>query len=147
MLRFLLACLVMIPVSVARAEIIDIENAEAATLSASGIAVIDVRTAPEWEETGVIPGSRLLTFFDERGNADPKAWLEKVKGFSKPTDPLIVICRSGKRSKAVSQFLSEQAGYAKVYNVKHGISSWIKESRPITPAAPVLASCRQAKTC
>lgn len=147
MLRFLFASLILISATSARAEIIDIENAELASLSAAGVPVIDVRTAPEWEETGIVPGSRLLTYFDERGNADPAAWLEKVKGFSKPATPVIVICRSGKRSKAVSQFLTEKAGYAKVYNVKNGIGGWTKEGRPIAPAAPVLASCRKAKTC
>ena len=35
--------------------------------------VIDIRTQPEWEETGIVPGSKLLTYFDERGRADP-AW-------------------------------------------------------------------------
>lgn len=147
MLRLLLACLLLISAPNVRAEIIDIENAELASLSTAGIPVIDVRTAPEWEETGIVPGSRLLTYFDEHGNADPAAWLKKVKGFAKPADPVIVICRSGGRSKAVSQLLSQQAGYAKVYNVKHGISGWINENRPIAAAAPALASCRKANTC
>lgn len=147
MLRFLFTCLILMSASSVRAEIIDIENAALASLSASGTAVIDIRTAPEWEESGIVPGSRLLTYFDEHGNADPAAWLAKVKGFAKPADPVIVICRSGRRSKAASQFLSEQAGYAKVYNVKHGIAGWTKEGRPVVPAAPVLASCRKAKTC
>jgi rhodanese-related sulfurtransferase len=60
---------------------------------------------------------------------------------------VIVICRSGNRTKAVSQFMSQQAGYAKVYNVKNGINRWIKDGGAITQAAPVLASCRAAKTC
>jgi len=71
--------------------------------------VIDIRTRPEWEETGIVPGSHLLTFFDERGKADPAAWLAKAKAIAKPGDPLVVICRSGNRTKALSQFLSQQA--------------------------------------
>ena len=147
MLRLLFACLILISATSARAEIIDIDNAELASLSTSGVPVIDVRTAPEWEESGIVPGSRLLTYFDERGNANPAAWLEKVKGFAKPADPVIVICRSGNRTKAVSQFLSQQAGYAKVYNVKHGIRGWIKENRPVVSASLALASCRKNNTC
>ncbi len=147
MLRFIFACCLLTSAFSARADIIDIGNAELASLSASGVPVIDVRTAPEWEESGVVPGSHLLTYFDARGNADPAAWLEKVKTFAKPGDPVIVICRSGNRTKAVSQFLSQQAGYAKVYNVKSGIREWIKESRPVASAAQALASCRKAKTC
>lgn len=147
MIRFLFACLMMISALNARAEIIDIDSEQLATLSASGIPVIDIRTAPEWEETGIVPGSHLLTYFDEQGKADPAAWLEKVKTFAKPGDAVIVICRSGNRTKAASQFLSQQAGYVKVYNAKQGIRGWINEGRPIAPAAPALASCRQAKTC
>lgn len=147
MFRFLFACCILIACSSVRAEILDIDNAELASLSASGVPVIDVRTAPEWEETGIVPGSYLLTYFDERGRADPAAWLEKVKAFAQPENPVIVICRSGNRTKAVSQFLSQQSGYTKVYNVKHGIRAWVKEGRPIAPAAPALASCRKAKTC
>jgi rhodanese-related sulfurtransferase len=147
MLRFLFTCSILILASGVRAEIIDIENAELASLSASGVPVIDVRTAPEWEESGIVPGSHLLTYFDERGNADPAAWLKKAKTIAKPGDPVIVICRSGNRTRAVSQLLSQQAGYAKVYNVKYGIRGWIKENRPTSPAAPVLASCRKDKTC
>lgn len=147
MLRLLFTCAVLILASGVRAEIIDIENTELASLSASGVPVIDVRTAPEWEESGIVPGSHLLTYFDERGNADPAAWLKKAKTIAKPGDPVIVICRSGNRTRAVSQLLSQQAGYAKVYNVKNGIRGWIKENRPTAPAAPVLASCRKDKTC
>ena len=131
----------------ARADIVDIDNAQLAKLAASGVPVIDIRTRPEWEETGIVPGSRLLTFFDERCQADPAAWLKKAKAIAKPGDPLIVICRSGNRTKALSQFLTQQAGYAKVYNVKSGIRDWAKEGRPMASAAPVLAACLAAKTC
>ena len=147
MLRFFFACCILISAFNARADIIDIDNAELVSLSASGTPVIDVRTAPEWEETGIVAGSHLLTYFDERGNVDAGAWLEKVKTFAKPGDPVIVICRSGNRTKKISQFLSEQAGYVKVYNVKHGIRDWIKEGRPVVSAAPAIASCRNDKTC
>jgi hypothetical protein len=51
----------------ARAEVVNIDNAELARLAAQGVAVIDIRTEPEGKETGVIAGSKLLTFFDEKG--------------------------------------------------------------------------------
>ncbi|MGP1680613.1 MAG: rhodanese-like domain-containing protein [Burkholderiales bacterium] len=147
MWRILAGCCLFLAAYGARAEVIDIDNAELAKLAAAGVPVIDIRTRPEWEQTGIVPGSHLLTFFDERGNADPAAWLGRAKAVSKPGDPLIVICRTGNRTKVVSQFLSQKAGYAKVYNVTHGIMAWAKEGRPIAPAAPVLAACRAAGTC
>ena len=119
----------------ARAEVIDIGSAELARLVASGVPVIDIRTAPEWKETGVVPGSHLLTFFDEKGNADPAAWLARADAIAKPGDPLILICRSGNRTKEAGRFLTQKAGYAKVYNVREGILAWMKEGRPVVPAA------------
>jgi rhodanese-related sulfurtransferase len=147
MRRLLLACCLFLSAFAARAEVVDIDNAELAKLAAAGVPVIDIRTRPEWEQTGIVPGSHLLTFFDERGKADPGAWLERAKAIAKPGDPLIVICRTGNRTKVVSQFLSQRVGYAKVYNVKHGIVGWGKEGRPVVSAAPALAACRAAKTC
>jgi rhodanese-related sulfurtransferase len=147
MSRFVLACCCLIAAFAARAEIIDIDNAELAKLTAAGVPLIDVRTAAEWEETGMVPGSRLLTFFDEHGRADEAAWLKKAKTIAKPGDPVALICRSGNRTKAVSRFLSEQAGYRKVYNVRNGFLGWAKERRPVVSAAPALASCRKAKIC
>ena len=145
--RLLPAFCLLIAAFAAQAEVIDIDNAELAKLTAAGVALIDIRTAPEWQETGIVSGSHLLTFFDERGNADPAAWLKKLKAVAKPGDPVVVICRSGNRTKAVSQFLSQQAGYVKVYNVRNGIIAWLKESRPIISAAPAMASCRSGRIC
>jgi rhodanese-related sulfurtransferase len=131
----------------ARAEVIDIHNAELARLAAAGVPVIDIRTAAEWNETGIVPGSHLLTFFDEKGQAAPPAWLAQAQRIAKPGEPVVLICRSGNRTKVVSRFLSQQAGYAKVYNVKDGIRAWIGEGRPVAPAAPAVAACKAARTC
>ena len=147
MCRLLIACFSLAAAFAARADIVDIDNATLAKLATAGVPVIDIRTRPEWEQTGIVPGSHLLTFFDERGQADPAAWLQKAKAIAKPGDPLIVICRTGNRTKALSQFLSQRVGYAKVYNVRNGIVAWAKEGRPMVSAAPTLASCRAARTC
>ncbi len=147
MLRLLANCCCLVVAFSARAEVIDIDNANLAKLAASGVPVIDIRTRPEWEQTGIVPGSHLLTFFDESGKADPAEWLAKAKAIAKPGDPVIVICRSGNRTKVLSQFLSQRVGYAKVYNVRHGIVAWAKEGRPTASAAPALAACRAAGAC
>nr|MBL8411491.1 rhodanese-like domain-containing protein [Dechloromonas sp.] len=147
MQRLLLAASLALSSLLAQAEVIDIDNAQLAKLMQGSVPVIDIRLQSEWEETGIVAGSKLHTFFDERGKADPAAWLDKVKPYAKPSEPVIVICRTGNRTKAVSQFLSQQAGYTTVYNVKAGIKGWIRESGPVVPAAPVIAACRSAKTC
>ncbi|MFZ1244132.1 MAG: rhodanese-like domain-containing protein [Azonexus sp.] len=146
MRQLLLACLFAVT-GFAHAEVIDIDNAQLEKLNKSGVPVIDIRLQSEWEETGIVSGSRLLTFFDEKGRADPVGWLEKVKPIAKPNEPVIVICRSGNRTKAVSQFLSQQGGYTTVYNVKSGIKGWIGAGGAVVPATPTIASCKATKTC
>jgi rhodanese-related sulfurtransferase len=143
---FALFCLTIASLT-ARAEVVDIGSAELARLMAAGVPVIDIRTAPEWKETGILPGSYPLTFFDEKGRANPAAWLARANRIAKPGEPVVLICRSGNRTREVSAFLAQRAGYAKIYNVKDGIRAWVKEGRPITPVAPTLASCRAANTC
>jgi rhodanese-related sulfurtransferase len=147
MRQLFLACSLALCSLFAQAEVIDIDNAQLAKLMQDGVPVIDIRLQSEWEETGIVTGSKLHTFFDERGRADPAAWLNQVSPYARKEQPVIVICRTGNRTKAVSQFLSQQAGYATVYNVKAGIKGWIRESRPVIPAAPVIAACRSARTC
>lgn len=139
-----LLCLVALG---ARAEVVNIDNAELARLAASGVAVIDIRTEPEWKQTGIIAGSKLMTFFDEKGRADPPAWLEKVKSVATPDQPVILICRSGNRTRAATQFLSQQAGYKTVYNVSTGINAWAKEGRPMVPAVSAVAGCAAGARC
>ena len=129
-----------------RAEVIDIDNAELARLSAAGIPVVDIRTPGEWKSTGVIAGSRLLTFFDENGGSDTARWLASAKGFATPGQPVILICRSGGRTRAATQFLSQQAGYATVYNVKQGMNGWLAEQRPVVPSEKAIA-CKPGTPC
>lgn len=129
------------------AEVIDIDDVELARLQAAGVAVVDVRTGPEWNATGIVPGSHLLTFFNARGQAEPDAWLEKLRTIAATGQPVAVICRSGRRSEAVSQFLSQQAGYATVYNVKGGILGWIDGAHPVGATQHAASSCAQASSC
>jgi rhodanese-related sulfurtransferase len=130
-----------------RADVVNIDNAELARLAASGVAVIDIRTEGEWKETGVIAGSRLMIFFDEKGRADPPAWLEKVKAVAKPDQPVILICRSGNRTRAATQFLSQQAGYKTVYNASGGMIAWARDGRTVVPPASALATCAAGARC
>ena len=131
---------------VAHAEVINIDNAELARLTAKGVPIIDIRTAGEWKNSGVIPGAKLLTFFDERGNANTAQWLASAKGIAKPDQPVILICRSGNRTRAATQFLSEQAGYKTVYNVTHGMNGWMAEKRAIVPPTQTM-TCAPGLPC
>ena len=131
---------------VVHAEVVEIDPAQLARLSASGVPIIDVRTEGEWKETGVIAGSRLVTFVDERGRSDPPAWLARVQEATKRKQPVILVCRSGRRSHAASEFLSQQAGYSTVYDLRGGLLAWDREGLPLAhPTAP--QSCPAGTLC
>lgn len=125
----LLLSLLLLPAAV-QAKIIDIDNTQLQKLLAQQVPLVDVRTAPEWTETGVIKGSHLLTFFAADGSYDTRAWLAELAPIAGKNDPLILICRTGHRSGVVSKFLDQQVGYKTIYNVRKGILSWLDKGNP-----------------
>ncbi len=131
MRKHFLALLLAFASIAAHADIVDITPADIARLSTGGATLIDVRTRSEWQESGVIAGSQLITLVDEQGRTDAAAWLSKVKQASRPEQAVILICRSGRRSLAGAQLLTQQGGYRKVYNVSGGMGAWLAERRPV----------------
>jgi len=107
------------------AEVKEVNNQEIMSLMQSGVPIIDIRRAEEWNDTGVIKQSNLITFFDKQGNHNIDKWLPELKNIAKESDPVIIICRSGKRSGIVSKFLDEQANFINVYNASGGMLSWV----------------------
>ncbi|WP_419767097.1 rhodanese-like domain-containing protein [Arcobacter sp.] len=96
------------------------------------IILIDIRTPPEWEELGIVPTSKKIMFFDEKGKYDVQSWLNEFSKYVKDKNqPFVLICRSGNRTSLVGEFLSKQMGYKNVFHLEHGIKSWIKENRKI----------------
>lgn len=97
-----------------------------------GALVVDVRTPEEWKSTGLIPGSKRLTYFDSTGGYDKEAWLRQLKPLlTSPEQPVILVCRSGNRSATVGKMLLNEAGYGKVYHLEKGIRGWSAESKPL----------------
>jgi rhodanese-related sulfurtransferase len=117
--------------SIVKAQVKDINNNQIIKLIENNVPIVDIRRPAEWKDTGVITGSYLLTFFDKKGNYDFEEWLIKFKKIAKEGDPVIIICRSGRRSSAVSKLLNEQANYKNVYNASGGILSWISSKNKI----------------
>ena len=116
----------LITIKLAFAEIVDVNNEQITELSNSNIPIVDVRRSSEWEQTGVIPNSILLTFFDEEGDYNYHQWYEKLRLEIDESKPIILICRSGKRSKIIAQIMNENFDHV-IYNAKRGIISWIDE--------------------
>ena len=110
------------------ADVNEVNNQEIIDLINNNVPIIDIRRPAEWRDTGVIEGSILLTFFDKKGNYNIKEWLHKLKKVAKVGDPVIIICRSGRRSAIVAKFLDEQAYYTNIYNASGGMISWINSN-------------------
>lgn len=119
----------------ARAEVINLDNAGLKQLIADGVTVVDIRRVDEWQRTGIIEGNRLIALpVNKEGNAyDIGAWWAAFRNVIRPDQPVVIICHSGDRSKSVAGFLDQKAGYAKVYNVTEGIARWIKDGNPTVP--------------
>ena len=94
--------------------------------------VIDIRTAPEWKELGIVPTSKAIVFFDEKGNYDVEKWMNEFSKYVKDKkQPFVLVCRSGNRTGVVGNFLSKKLQYENVYHLENGIKSWIKESKEV----------------
>ena len=123
-IKLLIDCLLFFAFQV-NAEVKDVNNQEIINLINKNVPIIDIRRSAEWRDTGIIKGSILLTFFDKKGNSNTEKWLPELKKIAREGDPVIIICRSGRRSAIVSKFLNEQANYTNVFNASGGILSWI----------------------
>lgn len=109
---------------------VNLDNAGLQALVAQGVPVYDVRRPEEWRETGVVEGSRLLTFVDANGRLNPE-FLPRFAAEVGKDDPVILICRTGNRTDVLARYLVEKMGYTQVYNVHHGITRWIGDKRPV----------------
>ena len=99
--------------------------------------LIDVRSPPEWRETGLPETAQAVTIHDTRG---VPAFVEEViaRTGGDRRQPVAFICATGVRSAYATQLLRE-AGYQDVVNVKEGLfgsdagPGWRKKGLPVTP--------------
>jgi phage shock protein E len=104
----------------AKGGLVKIEQAEKQI--AEGVQLLDVRTLEEWNE-GYIKGAKRATVTEE-------GFLERAKAQVDPTKPLLVYCRSGKRSaQAVAQL--REAGFSEVHDIAGGILAWEAAGKPL----------------
>jgi rhodanese-related sulfurtransferase len=121
-------CFLFIDVSFAN--VIDIGNTQLKKLIKEDISIVDIRTSNEWNDTGVIPNSLLITFFDKKGNYNLKQWHQRLLESSSHNKGIIIICRSGRRTNIAAEIISKNLDI-KVYNVTKGIKSWMQSNEPL----------------
>ena len=117
--------------SFAFSDVIEIGNFELKSLLQKKIPLIDIRREDEWKSTGIVENSILMTFFDKNGKANTNEWLKELNKIANKNDPVILICRTGRRTGIISKFLSEKVGYRLIYDVTDGITDWIKKGNTV----------------
>ena len=115
------------------AETIDINNDEIKKLIKNNVPIVDIRTSDEWNQTGVIPNSILLTFFKKNGTYNFETWHKELGYIIDTNKPYVLICRSGRRTKIVSEMIDKKIDKL-VYNASFGINSWLQSNlKVVTP--------------
>lgn len=94
--------------------------------------VVDIRTKPEWEQTGIVPGSKCITFFDAYGNYDAERFLKAMDELGGKDAKIGLICRTGSRTHQVAMYMFQQ-GYKKVKNLDGGVLKLLGEGYELTP--------------
>ena len=108
----------------------NIENDQLQVMLQNKVPIYDVRRPEEWQQTGVIEGSQLLTYVDANGRIQAN-FMNRFTTAVDKNDPVILICRTGSRTRSLAYYLIEELGYTNVYNVEDGITRWIREKRPV----------------
>ena len=116
----------LLTIKSAFAEIVDVNNEQIKELSKNNIPIVDIRRSSEWDQTGVVPKSILLTFFDKQGNYNFDEWYDKLRLEIDEDRPIILICRTGRRTKIIAEMMDKKFDNV-IYNAKNGITSWIDE--------------------
>jgi len=109
------------------------------------ITLIDIRTQGEWQETGLVAGAIPITFFDEQGQYDARAFLASLQEHVSRDEPFAIICRTGNRTRAISAFLSDQ-GY-QVVNLRGGIYGLMAEGYQPVDFQKQVAELEKAGLC
>ena len=109
------------------ADVVNINNEQIKELSKINIPIVDIRRSSEWNQTGVVPKSILLTFFDKEGNYNYDEWYEKLRLEIDEGKPIILICRTGRRTAIIAKMMEIKKFDNIIYNSKSGITSWIDE--------------------
>ncbi len=108
----------------------NVDNGTVQNLLDQGVTLIDIRRPEEWQETGVIPGSELVTAFSANGQLVPGFAAELARRVD-AGERFMLVCRTGNRTSVIADALVTQARYTDVLNVTDGIVSWIDEGRPV----------------
>ncbi len=93
--------------------------AEAHALMRSGVKLVDVRTKPELQYVGRIPGALAVEWQTYPGGRPNPEFIAELEASIDKDEPVMFICRSGARSHSAAE-AALRAGWRETYNVLEG---------------------------
>ena len=93
--------------------------AEAHELMQAGAKLVDVRTKPELQYVGKVPGSLAVEWQTWPGGKPNPEFLGELAASAGKDDTVMFLCRSGVRSHAAAE-AATRAGYKEAYNILEG---------------------------
>ena len=93
--------------------------AEAHRLMQAGAKLVDVRTKPELQYVGSIPGALAIEWQTYPGSKPNPEFIGELAASTKKDEPVMFICRSGARSHSAAE-AAMRAGWQETYNVLEG---------------------------
>ncbi len=111
----------------------DINSKTAFKKQQNGVTLIDVRTKKEYEYLHPKGALNIPVFFEKYGKrVFNETFVQRVEQTLGDTDaPVILICRSGSRTKYAANLLAKQ-GFSEVYNIENGFAyDWTKANLPV----------------
>ncbi len=101
--------------------------------SKEGTVLIDVRTIKEYQSLHPKGAVNVPVYFEKNGERVlNEGFADAVEKSLDDSDrPVIVICRTGSRTKDAAQILVDE-GFSQVYNVTDGFANdWLKQDLPV----------------
>lgn len=86
----------------------------------SNMAIVDIRTPPEWKETGLLKGAIPIMFFNQKGNPQINNFLKELTQKVDVKKQFAIICHTGSRTSVVAPWLAKNFNYD-VINIQGGM--------------------------
>jgi rhodanese-related sulfurtransferase len=101
------------------------------------LTIIDIRTPPEWRQTGIGKGVYRIDMRHPAGNKGFAAAVARLVNGNRNA-PIGLICRTGNRSSVMQRVLLD-GGFTQVYNIREGMlgsgagPGWVRRALPVEP--------------
>ena len=111
--KILLIIVLLFTMPVGFTAVLNLTPQELLDAQQKGTVIIDIRTPEEWIETGTITDAKRIMFFDQQRKPVIALFMAEFEKLVTSKDqPFVLVCRSGSRTNAVTNFLDKKLGYS-----------------------------------